>query len=448
MREAGQPLVAVCMASATYRGGNAHGKPRTARVGLFTPAFAGKVVPITKDDMIDKITVEKIKDAAGIVDVVGDFIKLRRAGINYKGVCPFHDDHSPSMSVSPKRNIFKCFVCGEGGGPVDFLMKHEKLSYPDALKYLAQKYNIFIDEDYDRERFKHIKPAKPRDVEDTKPVEMLVMDKEHVRATAKARNSNIFVYWLQHLPWTDEQRKRVESVLWQYCVGHFAKDGRTVFWQVDDQGRVHTGKLMMYGPNGKRNRDKWDHPGWTHNHMGSFDKSKYAMQQCLFGLHLIDKYPSVPVNIVESEKTALICAITYGLDKGLWLACGGLSNMNDYELQPLIDRKRTIYLWPDRDGKDDWEVFVDGINYKDIHIWTKFLQDNWLPEDGEKADIADIILRLIHDPESATRQQEAVIDWIDGTPFVDPIELQDPRVAKWRDILRRKYNFNKTRNND
>lgn len=398
--------------------------------------------------MIDDITVRNIKEASSIVDVVGDFIKLRRSGVNYKGVCPFHDDHDPSMTVNPKRNIFKCFVCGAGGNPVDFLMKHESLSYPDALRYLAQKYSIVIDEDYDRERFKHIKPAKPRDVEDVKPLEMLVMDRQHVLETTKERSKNILVYWMQHLPWNDEQRERLDKVLWQYCVGHFAKDGRTVFWQVDEQGRVHTGKLMMYGTDGKRNRDKWEHPGWAHNNMGTFDKEKYGMQQCLFGLHLIDKYPDVPVNIVESEKTALICATTYGLDKGLWLACGGLQNMKESELQPLIDRKRTIYLWPDKDGREDWEVFVDSIAYDNIHIWTKFLTDNWLSDDGEKADIADIILRLLRDPGTALKQQEQVVEWIDGTPFVDPIELQDPRIAKWRDILSQKFNFNKSQDNE
>ena len=96
--------------------------------------------------MIDRITVDKILDAANIVDVVSDFVTLKRAGANLKGLCPFHDDHTPSFVVSPARNTCKCFSCGEGGTPVGFIMKHEQLSYPDALRYLAKKYGIKIEE--------------------------------------------------------------------------------------------------------------------------------------------------------------------------------------------------------------------------------------------------------------------------------------------------------------
>ncbi|MBR4129801.1 MAG: DNA primase [Bacteroidaceae bacterium] len=96
--------------------------------------------------MIDRITVDKILDAANIVDVVSDFVALKRAGSNLKGLCPFHDDRTPSFMVSPARNYCKCFACGEGGSPVGFIMKHEQLSYPDALRYLAKKYGIKIEE--------------------------------------------------------------------------------------------------------------------------------------------------------------------------------------------------------------------------------------------------------------------------------------------------------------
>lgn len=96
--------------------------------------------------MIDRITVDRILDAANIVDVVSDFVTLRRAGANLKGLCPFHDDRTPSFMVSPSKNICKCFACGKGGTPVHFIMEHEQLSYPDALRYLAKKYHIEIHE--------------------------------------------------------------------------------------------------------------------------------------------------------------------------------------------------------------------------------------------------------------------------------------------------------------
>ncbi len=96
--------------------------------------------------MIDKATVDKILDATNIVDVVGEFVSLRKAGVNYKGLCPFHDDKTPSFMVSPARQICKCFACGEGGNAVNFLMKHEQITYPEALRWLAKKYNIEIKE--------------------------------------------------------------------------------------------------------------------------------------------------------------------------------------------------------------------------------------------------------------------------------------------------------------
>src|SRR5690554_345069 len=94
--------------------------------------------------MIDHVTVGRIQDAAQIVDVVSDFVTLRKRGVNYVGLCPFHDDRTPSFSVSPAKHICKCFACGEGGTPIHFVMKHEQLTYYEALKYLARKYNIEV----------------------------------------------------------------------------------------------------------------------------------------------------------------------------------------------------------------------------------------------------------------------------------------------------------------
>jgi len=96
--------------------------------------------------MIDKQTIAKIQDAARIEEVVSDFVTLRRRGANLIGLCPFHNEKTGSFNVNPARNIFKCFGCGEGGNSVHFIMKHENLSYPDALKYLAKKYNIPVQE--------------------------------------------------------------------------------------------------------------------------------------------------------------------------------------------------------------------------------------------------------------------------------------------------------------
>ena len=94
--------------------------------------------------MIDRQTVEKIKDAADIVEVVSEFVTLRKSGANYKGLCPFHNEKTPSFMVSPARGTCHCFGCGKGGNPVSFLMEHEQMTYPEALRWLANKYHIEV----------------------------------------------------------------------------------------------------------------------------------------------------------------------------------------------------------------------------------------------------------------------------------------------------------------
>ena len=96
--------------------------------------------------MIDKTTVDRIFDAAHIVDVVGEFVSLKKRGANYIACCPFHNERTPSFSVSPSKNIYKCFGCGKGGNAVNFIMEYEHLAYADALRHLARKYNIEIAE--------------------------------------------------------------------------------------------------------------------------------------------------------------------------------------------------------------------------------------------------------------------------------------------------------------
>ena len=96
--------------------------------------------------MIDRETVERIKSAANIVDVVSEFVTLRRSGSNYKGLCPFHNEKTPSFIVSPARGTCHCFGCGKGGDSVSFIMEHEQMTYPEALRWLAKKYHIEIHE--------------------------------------------------------------------------------------------------------------------------------------------------------------------------------------------------------------------------------------------------------------------------------------------------------------
>src|SRR5262245_26324755 len=98
--------------------------------------------------MISPQTIQQIQSRLDIIDVVGGFVKLKRRGTNYLGLCPFHNEKTPSFTFSPTKEIYKCFGCGKSGNTISFLMEHEKYSYVEALKWLANRYGIEIEETF------------------------------------------------------------------------------------------------------------------------------------------------------------------------------------------------------------------------------------------------------------------------------------------------------------
>ncbi|MFN7120104.1 MAG: CHC2 zinc finger domain-containing protein, partial [Saprospiraceae bacterium] len=96
--------------------------------------------------MISQKSIQEVLDTVKVEDVIGEFVTLRRRGVNMIGLCPFHNEKTPSFNVSPTKNIFKCFGCGKGGNAVQFIMEHEQLTFPEAIRYLAEKYNIELEE--------------------------------------------------------------------------------------------------------------------------------------------------------------------------------------------------------------------------------------------------------------------------------------------------------------
>jgi hypothetical protein len=186
------------------------------------------------------------------------------------------------------------------------------------------------------------------------------------------------------------------------------------------------------------------------------EPDKHEIIKPLFGSHLLRAYPKAVVNIVESEKTAVVMANYYGdLDTQLWLACGGLKFLQLDSIQPLIDQGRTIWLWPDKDGREAWQEVADKLGYDNCRVYTHFFDTCWCEEDGDKADVADIAIRMMRTGDKPRKEEpkhEAVkvgdiitqiVD--DGQPFLDPDEMADPRLRMWRETLRQIYNFNKSR---
>ena len=96
--------------------------------------------------MISQESIQQIQSRIDIIDIVGTFVKLKKRGANYLGNCPFHNEKSPSFTVSPTKEIYKCFGCGKSGNSISFLMEHEKYSYVESLRWLANRYNIELEE--------------------------------------------------------------------------------------------------------------------------------------------------------------------------------------------------------------------------------------------------------------------------------------------------------------
>ena len=402
--------------------------------------------------------VKRVIDLAKIEDVVSEFVDLRRAGVNLTGLCPFHDDQRDGnfivrpSTVSEQRggNTYKCFVCEKKGGPVKFLMEHERLSFPDAIRWLGKKYNEPVDDvplNYTPP------PPRPKPA----PLPPLEIPRPYVKRTIEiGGDQTLFIYWLKHLPWDDEQLARLQQTLWMYCVGGW-KDGRVVFWMIDHNGVPRSAKMMKYMSDG--HRDKEHHPGWIYNQPGRYDTDgKYkpgpkdlldpdhhTILKPLFGCHLLNRYPKAVINIVESEKTAIVMANYYGnFDNQIWLACGGLKFLQLDSLQPLIDQGRTIWLWPDKDGRDDWQKVCDKLGYDKCRVYTHFFDTCWREEDGDKADVADIAIRMMRtgDKPRLIQKQEPktigtiIVDQTDDRPFLDDEELRDPQLRWMRDRIR------------
>ena len=407
---------------------------------------------------IPEDVVKRITDLARIEDVVGDFVTLRKAGVNLTGLCPFHDDkHDGNFIVRPstvseKRggNTYRCFVCDKKGGPVTFLMEHERLSFPDAIRWLGKKYNEPVDDIPLNYTPPPPRPAPP-------PLPRLIFKRKTVADSMKGIEQTLFVKYLRSLPWDEKQRARLSDVLRLYCVATCPHGPEWIaFWQITHDGIPLTAKYMRYHPDGHRVKDRdqqgnkvfatdWEHAWRARQKQYNPDKWDTS-GRALFGIHLIKHYPQAVVNIVESEKTAIIMSTYYcDFDKQLWLACGGLKFLQLDMLQPLIDQGRTIWLWPDKDGREAWQTVCDKLGYDKCRVYTHFFDTCWTDADGDKADVADIAIRMMATGEkprpdrkpTENRPKKPTEDTTEimlapDEPFLDDEEMCDPRVREWR----------------
>lgn len=374
---------------------------------------------------IDKFIIERILDTARIEEVIGDFVDLKKKGVRYLGLCPFHDDrHIGSFVIYPKGNCYKCFSCGAKGGVVDFVMNHEKLSYPDALRWLGKKYNI----ETDMTDFNYT-PPPPRPA--PPPLQPLRLPMGMVERTEKAIAGDLLVQWIKTgINWDYIQRKRIDEVLKDYHVGH-GKNGHTIFWQLDERGEVRTGKMMKYKPDGHRDKTAPWNFDWIHSalfrdrRLTQWDEDKQEAQLTFFGMHLLNRYPQAPVCIVESEKTAVLMAIAYGNHPlQVWMACGGLEMLSRERLKPIIEQGRKVVLYPDRDGIEKWRIKAERLHYDKLMLDCKPVQEWWQEGDGEKADIADVVIRILNERKPMTSIDEVKAAMPVSGVLIDKLNLE------------------------
>ena len=392
---------------------------------------------------IDRIIIDRILETAKIEEVVGDFIDLKKKGVRYLGLCPFHDDrHLGSFVVYPKGKCYKCFVCGAKGGVVDFLKNHEHLSFPDAIRWLGKKYNI----DTDMQDFNYTPPpARPK----PEPLKMLVLPKWLMANTLLNVERSTLVQWIRTgINWDPLQRARIDQALNDYAVG-CSKQGMTVFWQMDEKGQLRTGKMMRYKADGHRDKSQGYNFDWIHSslvrhrdpetgrmtdeppypHPDLYNPDRQEMKSCYFGLHLLNQYKRKGIDqtvcIVESEKTALLMAIAYGNNtKQVWMACGGLENLSPEKLAPITAQGRHVILYPDRDGIDKWQAKKAQLGLLNVDVDTTPVTKWWRDVDGDKADIADVIIRNLNERKPFDNIEQVKADMPEATPLIDNLNLK------------------------
>lgn len=359
--------------------------------------------------------IKRVKDVAKILDVVIDAgIEMKPVGANYKALCPFHADKNPSLIISPGRNTYKCFACGEGGDSIKFVMSKYSLSFVDAVKYLAKMYGIDTNDYLDSvpvKRTNYVAKTEPLSQTDFYEFEQVGNMQEW---NGKSRLSHLSCFLID----SGFAKDIIKGAMSWYHVG-VDSDGNTWFWQIDNDGNAHTAHIIPYDPKTGRRLKKGDprlhglETWWAQdveywqNTKGKSDEEKSHIRkryvtQCLFGEHLLNVHTDNAICIVESEKTGLIMSMI-DRDKKTWIATGGKGNLSVEKLKAL--RGRYVILYPDVDAYYEWEQKLSDIKSKlydeykirltirDVGTKVKeFLKVDVIPDWARKFDIADLEL--------------------------------------------------------
>lgn len=238
------------------------------------------------------------------------------------------------------------------------------------------------------------------------------LDIKHLTASLGNYDRNNFLIFIQEL-FPYDPHTAIEAAN-EYRIGT-GNNGEAIFWQIDQQDNIRTGKLIAYDPlTGKRRKDK--RPYWIHSALkksGELSES-FDLQQCFFGEHLLPKYPDRLIGIVEAEKTAVIASICEGVfTDTVWLACGGLTQLNKDKLERIGRNKRRIVLYPDLNGYDKWRSIASEARKAGIQVTVSDLLERFATSEqkNEGLDLADFLIteqQKRNDPENRKAFQELI----------------------------------------
>lgn len=243
--------------------------------------------------------------------------------------------------------------------------------------------------------------AKVKPIQRTEPLKRIEIDPKLVGRyfrNTKQKGNNL-LKWVESLPLSEAQRSCIPDLMKMYAVGT-TKDGRVIWWQIDEERVVRTGKIMAYADDGHRQKGSDGQSvgmGWVHSMLrskGMIPKDGYDLVQCLFGQHLLAILPDAEVHLVESEKSAFVMSIIdkYAMCDHIWLATGGLYNLRESTFVAL--RGRTVICYPDADGVEKWKEKVNG--RKGWHLSTRWM-DGIPDREHSKADILDVTISAMGD---------------------------------------------------
>ena len=330
-------------------------------------------------------------NAISITELARRLGEVKRAGSVYKTLCPWHDDTHPSLTLYERtdENRCHCFSCGKGGSVIDYVMQHENWTFQEACQWLSHEYGILTTTNQGIMLRPKTKPKPKPALQDYTYIPMEMLD-------GMVSSDSSFCRCLMQL----YRPEAVEWVVEEYKLGVYSmygNDGFTVFPNIDAAGRVCNLKAQNYVTDYMSERFAhsikgscyWLGSVWREE--GKLPAGAEFQANCLFGEHLLSKYPNDLVVLVESPKNAIIGALTFPY--AVWVAAGNKYQLKRKVLKPLLGRN--VIVIPDRDAIKEWTEAITKMADLANFVVSDFCERKTL-KDTPKCDIADILIEERH----------------------------------------------------